>query len=183
MGGNVGAFAVWAATCASRGRVISLEPVQENFALLVQNLRLNALDLVVPIRAAVTAERRSATVYLSREGTGSHSILAEFAGQPSGQQRVDGVTLPDVFEQHQLDTCDFLKLDCEGAEYEILHSLPLAWYRRIRRLAVEYHTKPGAPKRGQPDALVERLQDAGYRIETYTDVVGTPRGMIYALRV
>lgn len=182
VGGNVGAFAIWAGTCASRGRVITLEPVAENFSLLVRNIRLNGLPQVLPVRAAVTSQHGAATVYLSPEGTGSHSLLAEFAGPYRNSQHVEGVTLPDVFERHQLDQCDFLKLDCEGAEYEILYNLPLECFRRIDKLVLEYHTKAGEPKRRQSDGLIACLQNAGYRIAAYTDVADTNRGMIYARR-
>jgi FkbM family methyltransferase len=183
IGGNVGAFAVGAASQAGRGRVISVEPVQENFSLLVRNVGLNQLKNIIPVRAAVLAQRRPVTVYLSPEGTGSHSVFADVTGSPRGEQQVDGVTLPDLFEQYQLDVCHFLKLDCEGAEYEILYGLPESYFPRIEKLAIEYHARGGEPKRTQSDKLVAHLQAVGYRIEGYTDVADTPRGMIHARRI
>ena len=182
IGGNVGAFAIGAAIQACRGRVVSVEPVQENFSLLVRNVGLNKLKNVIPVRAAVLSQRRPATVYLSPEGTGSHSVFADVTGPPRGEQRVDGVTLPDLFDQYQLDVCHFLKLDCEGAEYEILYGLPESYFPRIEKLAIEYHARAGEPKRRQSDGLVAHLQAVGYRIEAYTDVADTPRGMIHARR-
>jgi FkbM family methyltransferase len=182
VGGNVGAFAIGAAVLARRGRVVTLEPVLENFSLLVRNVRLNGLDNIVPVRAAVLSQRRPATVYLSPEGTGSHSLFADLTGPPHGEQQVDGMTLPDVFDRYQLDVCHFLKLDCEGAEYEILYGLPSSYFSRIEKLAIEYHARPGNPKRRQADGLVTHLQNAGYQIAAYTDVVGTNRGMILARR-
>lgn len=182
VGGNVGAFAINAALQACRGRVISVEPVQENFALLAQNVGLNRLQNVILVRAAVLSEHGSATVYLSPEGTGSHSVYADVSGPPRGEQRVDVVTLPDLFEQHQLDICHFLKLDCEGAEYEILYGLPRPYFSRIEKLAIEYHARAGESKRRQADGLVAHLQAVGYRIEAYTDIADTPRGMILARR-
>ena len=182
IGGNVGAFAIGAAIRACRGRVVTVEPVQENFSLLVRNVGLNKLKNVIPVRAAVLSQRGPATVYLSPEGTGSHSVFADVTGPPRGEQQVDGVTLPDLFDQYQLDVCHFLKLDCEGAEYEILYGLPKSYFPRIEKLAVEYHARGGEPKRRQSDGLVAYLQAAGYRIEAYTDVADTPRGMIHARR-
>ena len=182
VGGNIGAFAVNAALQACQGRVISVEPVQENFALLVQNVGLNRLQNVIPVHAAVLCERGSATVFLSPEGTGSHSVYADVSGPPRGAQRVGVVTLPDLFEQHRLDVCHFLKLDCEGAEYEILYGLPRPYFSRIEKLAIEYHARAGEAKRRQADGLVAHLQAVGYRIEAYTDVADTPRGMILARR-
>lgn len=183
IGGNVGAFAIGAAIRACRGRVVTVEPVQENFSLLVRNVALNRLKNIVPVRAAVLSQRRSATVYLSPEGTGSHSVFADVTGPPCGEQRVDGVTVPDLFDQYQLDVCHFLKLDCEGAEYEILYGLPASCFPRIEKLAIEYHARAGESKRQQSDGLISHLQAVGYRIEAYTDVADTPRGMILARRV
>lgn len=182
VGGNVGAFAIAAAAQAPRGRVITLEPVQQNFSLLVRNIRLNSLANILAVRAAVLAERRPATVYLSREGTGSHSLFRDLTGPPRGAQQVEGLTLADVFQRYSLDVCHFLKLDCEGAEYEILYGLAPAQLARIEKLAIEYHAHPGQSKRQQADALVAYLQDAGYHIAAYTDVVDTNRGLILARR-
>jgi len=182
IGGNIGAFAIHAGLQARRGRVITVEPVRENFALLVRNLDLNQLGNVVPLRAAVLSEGGSATVYLSPEGTGSHSVYADVSGPPRGEQRVEVVTLPDLFERYGLGVCQFLKLDCEGAEYEILYGLPPAYYARIEKLAIEYHARAGESKRRQADGLIAHLQAVGYRIKAYTDVAETPRGMIFARR-
>jgi FkbM family methyltransferase len=180
VGGNIGCFALWAAKNAPRGRVITVEPVEDNFALLVRNIRLNRLTNVTPLRAAVLGESRPATVYLSPEGTGHHSVIAELAHRSPRQETVAGVSLPSLFEQYGLDTCHFLKLDCEGAEFEILSGLPPSFFPRIGKLVVEYHVRPDQAKRRQADGLVEHLQAAGYHIDQYTDVLGTNRGMIYA---
>jgi hypothetical protein len=110
-------------------------------------------------------------------------VLAELAGDSLGQEVVDGISLPTLFDRQGLGECHFLKLDCEGAEFEILYRLPQAWYPRIARLAIEYHVKRGEAKSQQAGRLVEHLQNAGYRIDLYTDVLGTNRGMIYARRL
>lgn len=186
VGGNIGAFAVCAAVQAPRGRVVTLEPAAENFALLVRNLRLNRLRNVIPVPAAVLSDARPATLYLSPDGTGSHSIFADLAAAPHAAphavQPTDAVSLPELFERYELDVCQFLKLDCEGAEYEILYELPASYFPRIEKIALEYHARPNAPKRQQADGLVAHLQRVGYRIAGYTDVADTNRGMIFARR-
>ncbi len=181
VGGNIGAFAVLAGRQAARGRVLTVEPVAENFRLLCDNLRRNRLDHVQPIQAAVLGIRADEiTVYCSAAGSGHHSVIPELAGNLQGSQRVPGLTLEMLFDRFQLERCDFLKMDCEGAEFEILHSLPPELAARIAKLALEYHARSHRPKREQADELIDRLQDCGFQVDIYTDVLDTPRGMIFA---
>ncbi len=181
VGGNIGAFAVWAGRQAPRGRVITIEPVSENFRLLRENLRRNGLEHVQPIQAAVQGHPPGdVTVYWSAAGTGHHTILPELAGAPLGSERVPGLTLESLFARFRLERCDFLKMDCEGAEFEILASLPAELAPRIAKLALEYHTRGDRPKREQAGELIDRLTSYGFRIDRYTDLLDTPRGMIFA---
>lgn len=183
IGGNIGAFALLAARSSPRGKVITVEPVRDSFRLLTKNVSLNHLDNVVPIQAAVSTGRGLVPIYLSDHGTGLHSLVPELASGGSDHELVEAIGLEDIFDQHEISRCDFLKLDCEGAEFSILHSLPAELYQRIEKVVLEYHVTPIDRKRTQSDLLVERLQDAGFQVDTYTDVVQTNRGMIYARRL
>jgi hypothetical protein len=73
---------------------------------------------------------------------------------------VQAVTLADLLTP--IDRCALLKLDCEGAEFEILEALPSALASRIDQIAMEYHTPPNGA------AKVARLFDLfagwGFRI-------------------
>lgn len=180
IGANIGSFAVMASRLAPRGRVLCLEPVGDNYRLLRDNLNRNACRNVTAVQAAVVAESRPTTVYLSPDGTGSHSIFPAFAGAAARTEAVAGIGLADLFAAHGVTKCDFLKIDCEGAEFEILLGLPGELFPRIRRLAIEYHTQSPATKRAEADALLDHLQAAGFVVETYTDILGTNRGMISA---
>jgi hypothetical protein len=50
----------------------------------------------------------------------------------------------------------FLKLDCEGCEYEIIPSITEAAYERIRDIAMEYHR--------DSHTLTKKLRDTSYCI-------------------
>jgi len=41
------------------------------------------------------------------------------------------VTLPEIFDEFGLERRDLLKMDCEGAEHEILYNCPPAYMSRI----------------------------------------------------
>jgi hypothetical protein len=52
---------------------------------------------------------------------------------------VQCLSIPTVFEKEGLEKIDFLKMDIEGAEIEILNTLPDKYFSQIRNIAFEYH--------------------------------------------
>jgi hypothetical protein len=70
-------------------------------------------------------------------------IPATRAGTPcticAGEtEQVPAISLPWFLDRVRRDL-DLLKCDCEGVEYEIFHSLPDSYYRRIGKIIMEYH--------------------------------------------
>lgn len=182
VGGNIGAFAVYAGRRAREGRVISFEPLSENHALLLKNVQQNRLANVTVVHGAIAGANADVTLYRSDDGTGNHSLVAALAGATSRSEQIAASTIEKVLQRFNLPKCDFLKLDCEGAEFEIIASLTQDVARTIRRIVLEYHAKPDSPKRTQADTLIERLVTLGYVIDRYEDHLETNRGMIFARR-
>lgn len=178
VGANIGAFSVLAARKATNGRVIAFEPEPDNFALLCENLSRNGCENVTPVRAAVTDRAGIVTLNLNADSGAGHSLHRD----PSGRGvSVPAMTLADVFDAYAVELCDFLKLDCEGAEYDILYTLPRNLFGRVRRVALEYHADP-AVKRDRGDELVAFLRGVGFRVDQYTSVVGSRNGLVFATR-
>jgi hypothetical protein len=48
-------------------------------------------------------------------------------------------TLDEIMPLHQLPRIDLLKVDCEGAEYDIFRAADDAAFDRIRQIVFEYH--------------------------------------------
>ena len=64
----------------------------------------------------------------------------------------------------KISSCKLLKLDCEGAEYDIIDSLPTEYLDKIQNMAIEYHladTKPELIKN-----LILKIKNAGFKIKT-----------------
>ena len=50
-----------------------------------------------------------------------------------------------MFDSNKLKKCNFIKIDCEGEEYEIIDSLSNSYLDKINKMCIEYHfvdTKP-----------------------------------------
>jgi len=73
-----------------------------------------------------------------------------------------------------------LKLDCEGAEYDILMKSDPQWLGKIERIVMEYHDGVAAY---QHDDLSRFLQAHGYRVEAFDNPVYKEIGYLRAVRM
>ena len=148
----------------------------------MRNIRLNNLNNIVPIHAAVCAQKGTVKLFCSAQG-GFHSLLPDRPRVGSRYELARALTLQDIFDEHGIARCNLLKLDCEGGEYDILYTLPSAYYARIDKVVMEYHGELDESKRrAQANALVAHLQRQGFCIHTYQDFVGFDCGFIKATR-
>lgn len=69
---------------------------------------------------------------------------------------------------------DLLKVDCEGAEFEVFLNAPDALLKRISRIACEYHPVAGHAIY----ELRQRLEELGFTVERE----GGPVGILRAAR-
>jgi len=99
-------------------------------------------------------------------------------GQES-QMAVGARSLSSIINQLKLESCDLLKLDCEGAEYDILLNAPPVVLSKIRRIVMEYHDQ--ITKFTHQD-LVEFLREKGFSVEIYANPVHGNIGYLRAAR-
>ena len=137
IGGHIGSFSVYAAREASRGRVLVYEPDPENFTYLQKNIDLNKLSNITAEKMAVAAEKGTRMFFPSTMNTAESSMYA--IKRQKRDIQVSTTTLSHIFEEHAITSCDFLKLDCEGAEYEILFGTPASYLKKIQKIAMECH--------------------------------------------
>ncbi len=134
IGAHIGSFSVYA---ASKGAaVISYEPTTINFDLLKDNIEINGFP-VTAYKQAVTAKAGIQTIFIRPFNFGGTSFFNTPTEDPKYREDVECVTLADVFTVNHLEKIDFLKLDCEHSELEILTAhqelLP-----KINKIAIEW---------------------------------------------
>lgn len=180
IGANIGSFAVFAGSIARR--VVSFEPAGSAFEMLSRNVALNGLGNVEMVRAAVGGHNGEIVLYKGADDA-INTILKDISGNGSrGEETVPCMTLDAVFERYGIDYCDFLKLDCEGAEYDILHSASPDALRRIGRISMEYHVLPGHDEDKVPKDLVSFLSNAGFTPVRHVQYKGARCGMLRFVR-
>ena len=176
VGANVGSFALYAADSCPEARIFCYEPEQQNFSLLKQNLQINGLEgRVSAFQRAVGSRKGPRKLAV---GISQLNAFDDLRDSPS-HQMVECTTLQDIRAAHCLETLDLLKMNCEGAEYEILETCSNSDYEGVLNIRLEYHNLDAESRNGE--SLRRHLEARGYRIERFTRRL-TDSGFIWATR-
>jgi FkbM family methyltransferase len=124
-------------------RVLAVEPVAENVALLLENAALNDVADRVTVLEGAAAKPTAKTVTIAYDFRGGEmQDMHRFVGNqpmPEGTRQttktVPAITLPFLVRQAG-GAIDLLVTDCEGGEYDLLQGAALAKVAHIRG---EYH--------------------------------------------
>jgi len=162
LGANIGAFSIYAAVSARDVKVFAYEPMAEFYRLMLENIRLNRLDGTVKcFNLAVGADARMRELAIESK-TFCFPTLAFTDDRVTRTVMVQCTSLADILESNALERVDLLKMDCEGAEYEILYSTPDRYLKRIREIRMEYHNLQ--VERCNVEALGAFLRSRNYEI-------------------
>jgi len=154
IGANAGFFTLFAASRFPGAKIFSYEPIPSNFRLLRRNRDLNRTAEIACFQKAIYGY--SGEVLMSFDPSESLTTSAGVLMRAESQDnaiRVPCVTLQEVFDEHRLESCDLLKMDCEGSEYAILYECPGDYLHRIAQIAMEVHRGSG------PNENMESLAD------------------------
>lgn len=156
VGAQIGVFSIYAARRGPAGvQVHSFEPMSANHALLRENLARNdLLSRVMPHNCAVAGRPGRQKLFLSADNTGMHSLY----GNGSRYEEVEVRAFNGLYDSLNIGRCDVLKLDCEGAEHEILMEESEELLHRTGALVMEYHDPGRLPE------MERRLKDAGFTV-------------------
>jgi FkbM family methyltransferase len=161
VGANVGLFALYAAQTAPRARIYCFEPLPQNFdRLQLQIESAGVRERVTCFQLGLAGE--SGTRKLFAPGGGDVATL--IATDADGESHdVTVLSLAEALERVGHPQVSMLKLDCEGAEREILTGDGATEaLRRVRRVCVEYHPTPAC---SDPEArIIALLRDGGFSV-------------------
>lgn len=177
IGAALGDFAVWSARQVAPGRVIAVEPFPPSLDLLNENLNLNHLDSVTVYEGAIASQIGSSRLNLVTGEAVQHSTVDNF--HSNRQIAVETLTLGDLFEKYAINLCDYLKMDCEGAEYDILFKSETSLLQKVTRICMEVHDGVTVYSRADMQRF---LQENGYRTRITPNPVHTNLAYLYAER-
>lgn len=166
IGANIGMYALHACRSGA-SELIAVEPVPEAAEILSRNLepfRPNARVRIIE-KAAASAQEEQA--YVPR--TSSPYARAQKEPLAAGPDAipVETITLDAVISSCSSDRITILKLDCEGAEWDILADCSDEALAQVDSIRMELHSKQGE----DDDVLLERLGEAGFELTAHNHMI------------
>ena len=173
VGAHIGLFTLFASQFCKEGRIFCFEPVRENYDLLVTNLQINKITNAKPFNIAISQNIGKVKIYLNEDESG-HSMFV--SGTKSIQ--IESTSLKNIIDTNNLEKCDFLKMDCEGVEYEIIDSLPIDYFDKIKKMCIEYHFADEKPHLIQN--MIKKLAALSYAISSRN--ISKSIGFLYGIK-
>lgn len=176
IGAGLGDFAISVAYEHPHCRVYAYEPFPESYALLEENTRLNSVSNIKAFPTAVGAQSGEMVLFATGAAV-QHTTTNASSPAQATSMHVQGLGLDDVFEANSIAACDFLKIDCEGGEFDILLNASETTLRRIKNICLEYHD--GFTRFSHID-LSDYLQQKGFQVSFTPNPVHSHLGLLYA---
>ena len=166
LGAHIGIFSILASGYDKK--IYSIEPLKENFEMILEQIKLNKYK-ILPFKLVIANKKGKIKLY-----QGTHfarpSIVRK---EKTDYEIVESITLKEFFEINKIKKCDLLKIDVEGAEYQILYSTPDYIFKKIDKIVMEVHKIEGETK----DKLIEFLKNKNFKIN-----YNKKEGFLWAVR-
>lgn len=132
IGANIGIFSIYLALMHPEVAIYSFESSKTNYGHLLKNIAENGVKNVTPINLAITEDGRDCYCSTVEGGNTGGADIFQAVGEKCGSMTLD------AFINNNGKKIRLLKIDCEGAEYEILYGLKQ--WDKIEALSAEIHS-------------------------------------------
>jgi FkbM family methyltransferase len=171
VGANIGSFTMFMASLVGeQGRVFALEADPKVCEILQANIRANGFRMIHPIRGAAYWECGEVSLGRAEASSGYSGLYYQKASEWIS---VPAFTLDSLVEKYAIKRVDLVKIDVEGAEWDVLEGMRNLLQTARPRLLIELHVAAVPRTREIP----EWLRRKGYSVEflTATHVVAEAR--------
>lgn len=136
-GANVGMATLYFAHRYPDATIVAIEPELANFGMLQRNCR--RLQNVVLIQAALWPEQRKLKINDHNSDAWTFSVSEEESDAAAGE--VAAITVDEILRRFGVRQIDLLKLDIEGAEFDLFSRGREGWMDHVRCIVIELHDR------------------------------------------
>lgn len=175
IGANVGYFSLFMLSTFPKARVFAFEPMPQNFKLLSTYKNQNPLSDFNIFNTAISSPGKK-SIMLNYSANDAYSTSAGIFQMKNQTENITVACthLEEIIKVNNLTRIDFLKLDCEGSEYDILYNAHAGTLRKISKIAIETHKGKGERENGE--ALAGFLSTQDFEMNVKGDIIWAWRG-------
>lgn len=149
VGANLGVFTAYAQTSYPK-HIYCLEPMPETFEYLSDNLK--TFNNITLINKAINSDGKDEVFINSTNNliNASKKVADNFGNYMAinnerenwNEVTVSAITINDFIKEYDIPKIDFLKVDCEGGEWDMFKTIDKDYLRNnITKIALEYHSE------------------------------------------
>jgi FkbM family methyltransferase len=137
IGANVGCISIYLAKKYPNIKIYAFEAHPINYQNLLDNINLNGVKNVITFNKAVHSKTGEILkITLNELNTGSSSVFME---NQTEKYDVETISMDDIITGYKIDKLKLLKIDCEGAEFDIIEGSDKLKLIEIDTLGMEVH--------------------------------------------
>lgn len=178
IGANEGFYTVFAASLVGElGRVIAVEPSPREYERLSRNVAINHLSNVTLVRCGLGARRGNALLHIADPEHNGQNTLGGFGH--TGVTAVEHVQielsdLDSLIQELALGRVDLIKMDVEGAEFEVIKGGLKTLERYKPTLLIELFEDALSKQGSSAEAVLSQLTQLGYSMYAFSELTGLP---------
>jgi len=124
IGAHIGRYSIISSKrVGQNGKVIAIEAHPHNFEILNRNIKLNKLTNITTLNHAVYSKETKIKLYTRGQQLGHtiyNTIITDRAKKEDGFVDINANTLDNLLQQNGINEVNWIKIDVEGAEFEVL---------------------------------------------------------------
>lgn len=165
IGAFIGDFSIKA---ASLGAIVySYEPTKKVYNILRKNIKLNGFESRIKAFNIGVYKKTGKNKLILRENPSVNSMIGGNAlnhlSKTIGSQEIELITFKQIMDDNNIKNCDFLKIDTEGTEYDIVMGISKKYLRRIKYISME--STDYAKTWTKNKELVKHLEKNGFKVK------------------
>lgn len=138
VGANTGTSAIAFARMFPEAIIVAVEPEEENFEILQQNVR--DFPNIWPLRGALATSDQPMSLIDRGSGPWGYTLVSTHQDVCDTGQEINCFRITDLMEQLEISRVSILKLDIEGGERDILNDSS-DWIDSVDTMMVELHDR------------------------------------------
>jgi FkbM family methyltransferase len=162
IGAHIGRYTIVSSKLVGKtGKVVAIEADLDTFQLLKRNVALNNLTNILPLNIAVFSTKTRIKLFEQSASAKYNSLILSRAKQTEKYTEINADTLDSILELNGIGQVDWIKIDVEGAEFEVLKGATKILSSGNIDLLIEIHNVGDS---SHYDNIVDFLKQYNYEI-------------------